>query len=298
MKYGTFVDPSLTYEKAKKFALKVEELGFESIHSPDHFIGMHNPPQRRMEDPWFESMTLMTALAVETQKIKIGHVVLCNSFRNPALLAKMITTLDHISNGRTLIWLGAGWYMIEYRQYGYPFPKAHIRVDQLEETLTIIKKMFTEDKSSFEGKFWTLKNTINNPKPIQKPYPQIVLGTTGLRMTDIACREADGINIPFMFNIANLPERISLIKENLKKYNRDPSEFEISILYPVVLLKTQEGLEKSPVRGPPNAFIGFPEDIKERFAVLEDLGVKKMITVAVISPEFDDPLKVFAEKVM
>jgi len=102
MKYGGFVFPSMDYEKMRKYALKVEELGFDSIHSPDHLIGMNMPPRQRPEDPLFESWTLMTALAVETQKIKIGHVVLCNGFRNPALLAKMISTLDHISNGRVL----------------------------------------------------------------------------------------------------------------------------------------------------------------------------------------------------
>lgn len=158
--------------------------------------------------------------------------------------------------------------------------------------------MFTEDQFSFEGKFWNLNRTLNYPKPIQKPYPQIVLGTTGLRMTDIACREADGINIMFAFQMKDIPDRISLIKENLKKYNRDLSEFEISILYPVTLVKSQEELDKFSERERTNAFIGFPEDIKERFAVLEDLGVKKILTVAVTSPDFDDPLKVFADKVM
>ncbi len=293
MKFGSFVIPSRSYEKLRKYVLKVEELGFDSVHSPDHLIG-----QQQKEEPWLEAWTLMTALAVETRKIKLGFGVLCNSFRNPALLAKMLSTLDHISNGRVMMWIGAGWNKQEYRQYGYPFPKPKERVDQLEEALTIIKKMFTEDKFSFEGKFWTLKRTLNNPKPIQKPYPQIVLGTTGLRMTDIACREADGINIMFAYQMKDLPERISLIKENLKKYNRDLSEFEISLLYPVTLVKTQEELEKFSERERTNAFIGFPEDIKERFAVLEDLGVKKMVAMAVVSPDFDDPLKVFADKVM
>ncbi|MHA1256581.1 MAG: LLM class flavin-dependent oxidoreductase [Promethearchaeota archaeon] len=297
MKYGGFVFPSMDYEKMRKYALKVEELGFDSIHSPDHLIGMNMPPRQRPEDPLFESWTLMTALAVETQKIKIGHVVLCNGFRNPALLAKMISTLDHISNGRVLAWLGAGWYKKEFRQYSYPFPKAGIRVSQLEEAITIYKKMFTEDKVSFEGRFYTLKRTLNNPKSIQKPYPQLVIGTmSGLRVVDIACREADGINIPFMFDIAKLPERLSLIKENLKKYNRDPSEFEISILYPVLIVNSQEAMEK--IQKGTNVFFGFPEDIKEKFAELEDLGVKKIIAMRISSPDFDDPLKVFAEKVM
>jgi len=299
MKYGGFVNPSTAYEKTKKYALRIEELGFDSIHCPDHLIGMNAPPQQRPEDPFFEAWTIITALAVETQKIKIGHIVLCNSFRNPALLAKMISTLDHISNGRVLAWIGAGWYKKEYRQYSYPFPKAGIRVSQLEEALTIYKKMFTEDKVTFEGRFYTLKRTLNNPKSIQKPYPQLVVGTlSGTRVVDIACREADGINIPFMFDIAKLPERLSFIKENLKKYNRDPSEFEISLLYPVVLVNSQETMDKIPEGRRSGAFIGFPEDIKERFAELEGLGVKKIITMRITSPDFDHPLDVIKQKIM
>jgi len=293
MKFGSFVIPSRSYEKLREFALRVEELGFDSIHSPDHLIG-----QQQKESPWLEAMTLMTALAIETSTIKLGFAVICNSFRNPAYLAKVISTLDHISNGRVLMWLGAGWNKAEYRQYGYPFPKAHVRVDQLEEALTIIKKMFTEDKFTFEGKFWTLKRTLNNPKPIQKPYPQIVIGTAGLRMTDIACREADGINIMPSFKATEIPERISLIKENLKKYNRDPSEFEISLLYPITLVKTQEELEKFSEGERTNTLTGYPEEIKERLAVLEDLGLNKMVVMGLSSPDFDHPLNIFAEKVM
>jgi alkanesulfonate monooxygenase SsuD/methylene tetrahydromethanopterin reductase-like flavin-dependent oxidoreductase (luciferase family) len=299
MKYGGFVNPSTTYEKTRQYALRIEELGFDSIHCPDHLIGMNSPPRQRPEDDFFEAWTIITALAVETQKIKIGHVVLCNGFRNPALLAKMISTLDHISNGRVLAWIGAGWYKKEFRQYSFPFPKGGVRVSQLEEAITIYKKMFTEDKASFEGRFYTLKRTLNNPKSIQKPYPQLVIGTmSGTRVVDIACREADGINLPFMVEIPDLPEKLSLINDNLKKYNRDPSEFEISVLYPVILVNTQESLDKIPERSQLNAFVGFPEDIKEKFAKLEDLGVKKVIAMRVMSPDFDHPLDVFKQKIM
>ena len=292
MKFGYYGNRgSLSYSKIKANTVKAEKLGFDSVHIHDHFM-MQN-------GSFLEAGMLTAALAIETQKIKVGHLVLCNSFRNPALLAKMISTLDNISNGRALMWLGAGWYKREYLGYGYPFPSPKVRVDQLEESLTIFKKAFTEDVFSFEGQFWKLKRMKNIPKPIQKPYPQIVLGSNGKRMTDIACREADGINIPFYFPMKDIPDRISLIKENLKKYNRDPSEFEISIFYPVILVNTQEELEKaSNLQQRLNAFIGFPEDLKEKFATLEDLGVKKIVTMAVMGPDFKDRTKIFAEKVM
>ncbi|TFG00567.1 MAG: LLM class flavin-dependent oxidoreductase [Promethearchaeota archaeon] len=304
MKYGAFINPSLSYEEIRKYALRVEDLGFDSIHTPDHFVANNK------RDTHWEAMTLMTALAVETSKIKIGHIILSNSFRHPALLAKMICTLDHISNGRALLWFGGGWKKSEYIQYGYPFPKAGVRVSQMEEALTIIKKMFTEEKTSFEGRFWTLKRNFNYPKPIQKPYPQIVLGTiTGKRVTDIACREADGLNFQYNVKIADIPHRVSVIKENLKKYNRDLSDFEISILYPIMLVESQEELDEMKNNFPTiysvdMVFTGFPEDLKEKFAQLEDLGVKKIITMALIGPDYEDPLKhqdrleLFAKKVM
>ena len=127
--------------------------------------------------------------------------------------------------------LDAGWFEEEYKAYGYPFPKPKRRVDELEESLTIYKKIFTEDVTDFDGKFWTLKRHRNFPKPIQKPYPQIVVGTAGRRMIDIACREADGVNLDVWYapNIEDIPPRIAYINERLEKHNRDPSKFEISI---------------------------------------------------------------------
>ncbi len=291
MKFGYVIFPTMIFTEIKDLALKAEELGFDSIHVPDH---LNN--QEKNTRPWLEGVSTVSALAAVTEKIKLGFIVLCNSYRNPAYLAKVISTIDNISNGRALMWLGAGWNKQEYKQYGYPFPTPKERVDQVEESLTIYKKMFTEHRPTFEGKFWKLKRTINYPKPIQKPYPQIVLGTTGLRMTDIACRETDGINISFAFPIKDLPERLSLINEKLKKYDRDPSEFEISLFYHVTLVKRQEELERYTEMDLNHAFIGFPEDIKEKFAELEDLGVNKM-TIRIWDNN-NDQLQVFSEKVM
>jgi len=211
MKFGYYVRSVFNYPEIRDLTLKVEKLGFDSVHVNDHLI--HGELKK---DPYLEAMMLMSALAAETSKIKLGHLVLCNSFRNPAYLAKMVCTLDNISNGRALFWLGAGWYEDEYKGYGYPFPSAKQRVDELEESLIIYKKLFTERISNFEGKFWKLDKNINIPKPIQKPYPQLVLGTSGKRMIDIACREADGINL-ISLKAEDFPETINNIKKNFKK---------------------------------------------------------------------------------
>ena len=292
MKYGYHVRSVLSYPEIRDLTLKVERLGFESAHVNDHLL-----------DNYLESMMLTSALAAETSKIKLGHLVLCNSYRNPAYLAKMMCTLDNISNGRALFWLGAGWHEAEYKGYGYPFPSAKQRVDELEESLIIYKKLFTERKSDFEGEFWKLEKNRNFPKSIQKPYPQLVLGSSGKRMMDIACREADGIN----FNDIKpdqLPEYINKVKSNLKKYNRDISEFEISYCSTITLLDNQQEMDKLTVKY--NVFgsqyIGFPDDVKEEMDNLEEMGIDKMMLWDINKPvraeSIKDPIETFVNKVM
>jgi len=298
MKFGYYVRSVFSYPGIRDLTLKVEKLGFDSAHINDHLI--HAP---KKEDPYLEAMMLTSALTVETSKIKLGHIVLCNSFRNPAYLAKMICTLDNISNGRALFWLGAGWYEDEYKGYGYPFPSAKQRVDELEESIIIYKKLFTEEVSNFEGKFWKLEDNRNIPKPIQKPYPQIVLGTAGKRMIDIACREANGVNLVSV-KLEDLPESIKEVKKNLEKYNRDPSEFEISFCSVIILTDNQEETDKLKIEYQPHGiyYTGYSEDVKEEIDKLEGLGIDKMLLWAVAktkqSESIKDPLETFAKKVM
>jgi alkanesulfonate monooxygenase SsuD/methylene tetrahydromethanopterin reductase-like flavin-dependent oxidoreductase (luciferase family) len=300
MKFGYYVRTVLNYPEIRDLTLRVEKLGFDSVHINDHLIGFD--PAQDKKEPYLESIQLLTALAVETNKIKLGNIVLCNSFRNPAYLAKMISTLDNISNGRALMWLGAGWYQEEYKAYGYTFPTPKRRVDELEESLTIYKKIFTEEVTDFEGKFWKLERHRNFPKPIQKPYPQIVLGTSGKRMTDIACREANGINLP-LGNIEQIRRGIPNITEILKKYNLDPSNFEISLFTSIIMVNDQEELEnlrrkrRILKRNLKNQFIGTPEDIKRKITEVEDMGVDKMV-ISIEKTKFEDSLDVFCKELM
>jgi len=300
MKFGYYIRIPLNYPEIRDLTVEVEKLGFESAHLNDHLIGFD--PAQDKKEPYLESMMLLAALAVETKQVKLGNIVICNSFRNPTYLAKMISTLDNISNGRALLWLGAGWYKEEYKAYGYSFPTPKRRVDELEESLIIYKKMFTEDVTDFEGKFWNLERNRNFPKPIQKPYPQIVLGTSGKRMTEIACREADGINIP-QGNIEQIRTKIPKIKENLKKFNRDPSKFEISLFTSIAIVNDQTELEELRKkrriikRNLKNLFIGTPVDIQEKIKEVENMGISKIV-LSIEKTELEDPLKVFATEIM
>jgi len=315
MKFGYYVRPARNYPEIRDLTLRVEELGFESVHINDHLIGFDSTQDKK--EPYLEAIQVLTALAVETKKIKLGNIVICNSFRNPTYLAKMISTLDNISNGRALMWLGAGWYEEEYKAYGYDFPTPKRRVDELEESLTIYKKMFAEDVTNFEGKFWKLERNRNFPKPIQKPYPQMVLGTTGKRMTDIACREADGINLPYpgqnVFLKNQLSSKITEINESLKKNNREIDNFEISLfLMNFWIVNDQEDLDKrieEIIKNAPgpmkptreylleHQFIGFPEDIKKKLIEFENMGINKIVFYLGKS-DLEDPLKLFSKEMM
>jgi len=314
MKFGYYVRTVLDYTKIRDLTLRVEELGFDSVHINDHLIGFD--PAQDKKEAYLESIQLLTALAVETKRIKLGNIVICNSFRNPAYLAKMISTLDVISNGRALMWLGAGWYEEEYKAYGYTFPTPKRRVDELEESLTIYKKMFTEDVTNFDGKFWKLERNRNFPKPIQKPYPQIVLGTSGKRMIDIACREADGINLPYpsqnLFLKTQISSNISEIKEILKKYNKESANFEISLFGSITVVKNQEDLDnqiEEIIKNTPgpmkptkeylleHQIIGFPEDIKKRLIELENMGIDKIV-FSTGKSDLEDPLLLFSKELM
>ena len=310
MKFGFYVRTVHEYPDIRDLTIRAEQMGFESAHVNDHLIGFDEKQEKK--EPYLEALMLMSSLAVETKKIKLGHIVLCNSFRNPAYLAKMISTLDHISNGRALLWLGAGWYEEEYKAYGYPFPEPKRRVDELEESLTIYKKLFTEDSTDFDGKIWKLENNRNYPKPVQKPHPQIVLGTTGKRMVEIACREADGINLPYV-KFDELPKTIKTIQNHLEKYNRNPDNFEISYFGAINLVSSQEEIDNlvtgiidrakddsKPTREEvlKNQLIGFPEDIKEKLKSYEALGINKMVIAIRKSETIEDPMKLFYDKVM
>lgn len=301
MKYGRFIWPD-SYPKIRAQALQAEELGFDSVHVPDHLV--------LGKESYLEAIALASAIAAETRRVKIGHAVLANSFRNPALTAKIISSLDNLSDGRALLWIGAGWYEKEYRACGYPFPSAKERVDQLEESLTIFKRLFTEEVTNFEGRFWKLQDCMNFPKPIQKPWPQIVVGGSMNRLATIACREADGMNLPWP-GLGELEERTRFITSKLRECGRDREKFEISTLSLITLVNDEEELNEAvhehanQESGEPtregvlrNRFIGYVEDVKAKIEHAEDLGVDKMVVDIHGGPSVKDPVKLFHDKLM
>ena len=159
-----------TFDVVKKVALECERLGFDSVWLNDHMYKGWLPPERH-NDPYLDCWTLLPALAVSTTSIRIGSLVTSNTFRHPAILAKMSATLDVISNGRLEFGIGAGDLPIEHETYGIYYPPDSERLSRLREALQIIISMWTEERPKFKGKFYEIKEPPCWPKPIQKPHP-------------------------------------------------------------------------------------------------------------------------------
>jgi alkanesulfonate monooxygenase SsuD/methylene tetrahydromethanopterin reductase-like flavin-dependent oxidoreductase (luciferase family) len=168
-------------------AKKCEELNFDSVWLVDHLLP-YDAPRVPISATMLESWTTLSALSRETSSLKLGPLVTCNIFRRPQILAKMGATFDLISGGRLLFGIGACWFKTEFEQYGIPFPKISERINRLKETIQIIKSMWTQDKASFSGKYYSINEAICEPKPVQKPYPQFWIGAEGEKMLRVVAQ--------------------------------------------------------------------------------------------------------------
>jgi alkanesulfonate monooxygenase SsuD/methylene tetrahydromethanopterin reductase-like flavin-dependent oxidoreductase (luciferase family) len=202
-----------------------------------HFIPHYRYPSA---GSFFECFTLLSAISLYTKKLKIGQIVTCNSYRNPALLAKMVATLDIITNGRTELGIGAGWYQEEYKAYGYTYFSDIIRILQLEESIQIIKKLWTQEIANFRGKYYSVNRAICFPKPVQKPHPTIMVGGAGEKyLLKVVAKYADRYNLYF-----GTPQEMGRKINILKDYNSQNREIEYSIVLPCLIVDNDEEIEK------------------------------------------------------
>ncbi len=179
------------WNTAVDIALLAEELGFDSIWLYDHF---HNVP-RPAHEAVFECWTTMAAISQRTSRIRLGQMVGCNSYRSPALLAKITSTVDVISGGRLDWGIGAGWYEQEYRGYGFEFPKPKDRIGMLRESVEIVKSMWSQPETTYDGTYYTLHRANCDPKPLQQPHPPIWIGGGGEQLTlRVVAQHADCSN--------------------------------------------------------------------------------------------------------
>jgi F420-dependent oxidoreductase-like protein len=198
-----------------------EELGFDSAWLFDHFLTLYGDP----DGPCLEASTLLSALALKTSRVKVGVLVYGNTHRNPAIFAKEMVTIDHVSEGRLIVGIGAGWNEREHHAYGIPFPSAGDRVDMLDESLQVIESLFTERRTTFNGEHYQLEDAPFAPKPLQDHVP-ILIGGERPRMLRVIARHAD------LWDTSRPPDRLreglAQIAEHCVELGRDPSEIRVS----------------------------------------------------------------------
>lgn len=213
------------WARSRDVAWQAEALGFESIWLYDHF---HTTPQAK-DEITFEAFTSLAALAAETRRVRVGHVVLCAGYRNPALTAKMISTLDVISGGRVVLGIGAGWKQDEWQAYGYGFPAARERLAMLRDQLEIITAMMGPGRATHRGERHHVDGAINVPKPIQQPRVPIMIGGNGPDVTwRLAARYADELNLDVL-PPADVKKALPVIRARCEEIGRDPATLPVSI---------------------------------------------------------------------
>jgi len=237
------------FAELRDIAQAAEQLGYHSLWLYDHFYHFPVADNVCILEPW----TLMSVLAGATRTIRLGTMVLCNGYRPPALLAKMAATLDVLSGGRLEFGCGAGWHSEEFAGYGYDFPPVSTRIRQMEEGLTVIKKLWSEERASFAGKFYQLNEAYCEPKPMQRPHPPITIGGGGEQLLLRAvARHADIWN----YFPAPLPEyerKAKVLDEHCRTLGRDPQSVERSLVTPTVTAEwekeVRDQLEGAKARG-------------------------------------------------
>ena len=231
IKFGVFLpfyafkfektNPSSRFDRVRNIVLECERLGYDSVWLDDHLMFGKSPV--------FECWTTIAALSSITAKIRLGTMVLCNSFRNPALLAKMAATLDVISKGRLELGIGAGVQKDEHTAYGIPFLQSHERIGRMKEAVEIIKKMWTEEKASYEGKYYRINEAVCEPKPLQKPHPPITIGGSGEKLTlKVAAQHADRCDWGYIPSLELYKHKLDVLESHCKAVGRNSQEIEKS----------------------------------------------------------------------
>lgn len=218
-------DPAAAWARTLELARDAEVLGFESLWAFDHF---HTVPQPT-DEITFESFSVVTALAMVTSRVRLGHMVVCTGFRNPALTAKLASTIDVISGGRFELGIGAGWKEDEWRAYGYGFPTLGERMGALRDHLEVITRMLAPGHATYQGAYASVKDAINEPRGLQSPRIPIIVGGNGENVTfRLAARFADELNLVFV-GPERIAEMLPIARSRCEEIGRDPATLRVSL---------------------------------------------------------------------
>ena len=297
-------DPVEQYEAMTNVGRVADETGaFDSIWLYDHF---HTVPEPTMNTV-FECWMATAGLARDTSRVKIGQMVTCNGYRNPALLAKMASTADVMSDGRLLFGLGAGWYEHEWRAYGYGFPEVPERMRAFKESCEIIHGMWTEDGPAFGGEFYEIDRPINEPKGVQKPHPSFWIGGGGEKVTlKLVARWGDACNVGGG-DVERIKRKLDVLKGHCESLGRDYGEITRSTSVNVCLLNEGEDPEEATREARAGRsydeyakefIVGTPDEVAERLRPMAEAGIDYFIVYLPRVAYDPEPVRRFAREVI
>jgi F420-dependent oxidoreductase-like protein len=271
--YGTSVSELFPTVIAQ--AREAEQAGYDSVFVMDHLYQL--PGLGAPEEPMLEAYTALGALAAATEKVQLGTLVTGNTYRNPTLLAKAITTLDVISQGRAILGIGTGWFELEHDSLGYEFGTFTERFKKLDEALEIILPMLKGDRVTFDGEYYHTKEAFANPR-FREHIPLMIGGSGEKKTIPLAARHFDHLNIIAGFD--ELPRKVAVVKENCEKIDRDPATLETSVLA-IALIGEQYTADLIPDEFKQQAVYGRPEQVAEQLKEkVYDAGVDGVILSA------------------
>jgi F420-dependent oxidoreductase-like protein len=290
--------PGVTHDKlfdhVTMLASTAEQAGFDSVFVMDHFYQLPNIGPRT--DPMLEGYTVLAGIAARTKVVRLGTLVTGVTYRNPAFLAKVVTTLDSVSSGRAILGIGAGWNEDEHRGYGYQFPPVGERLSRLEEALQICRAMFRGEEATFEGRYYRIEGALNFPKPVQPNGPPIMIGGGGEQRTlKLVAQYADMCNI--FGDVATIRHKMEVLERHCEAVGRDPSTIVKTRLGSLIIRKTdaeaqrlfeqvlnRPGIDKERVRA--MLMVGSPDRVAEEAQKLLDAGLDGLIFNM---PHMEDP---------
>lgn len=297
------------FDGLKKAWREVEEMGYDSAWIYDHFYPMSQETSKYILEAW----TIMASLATETNRLRLGVLVTCNSYRFPSVLAKIAATVDVISKGRLEFGIGAGWHREEYDAYGLPFPDAKIRIEQLAEALELIKRIWTQERASFQGRYYTITDLFSYPKPLQKPHPPIWIGGKGDKLLRVvAAQYADYANFAAC-SVEEFRQRLNVLRRRCMELGRDFEAIEKTWHGSIIIADKEKEAKRMALKFKENSaisrtremdakvflnriIVGTPEQCVESIQRYVDLGVTYFVPNFPFAQDLK-ALRIFMDKV-
>lgn len=272
MRFSFWPNPAQRYSDVLALAQHVERTGWDGFWYADHF--MPNAPDTSVA--WPEAWTTLSAVGAMVPRLRVGTLVSGNTYRHPAVLAKMVATLDHITGGRAVLGLGSGWQENEHRQYGIPFYTLAERLQRLDEACSVIKSLYSEVSTTFEGRFYQLDGASLEPKPVQRPLP-LLIGGGGEKVTlKITAKHANEWNV--WGDVSILRNKMEILDQHCAEVGRNPKEIKrtaVALLFMSDDNAFLEQMRNSDMQQP--SIIGTVDEVREVVNEFEAIGVDELI---------------------